>query len=305
MPSSTRALRIALASGAAALLGAACSSSPSGPAASAGPNISIGSTNFSEQVLVANMYADVVRHAGAAVTLRTNLGTREAVEPALAAGQLDLYPDYAGTLLTFLNASASSAATQTSTAVPALRRLLAAHGATVLSPSSALDTDVFAVTHATADRYHLTTLTSVGPVASQLVLGGPPECPQRPFCLLGLQSTYGLHFKSFTSLDEAGPITVAALRNNDVQIAELFSSDGSIVQNNFVQLTDDKHLQPADYLIPVIRKSVKTAAVATALNNLSAKLTTAELSQLNIKINVDHDDPATVALQWLQQKHLV
>jgi len=305
MPRTMRSTRVAVAGFAVAALAAACSSSPSTPAASSGPNISIGSTNFSEQVIVANLYADVLKHAGAKVTLRTNLGTREAVEPALAAGQLDLYPDYAGTLLLFLNMNDTSAATQTSTAVPALKSLLGPKGATVLNASSALDTDVFAVTHATADRYHLTTLSSVQPVASQLILGGPPECPQRPLCQEGLISTYGLHFKSFTSLDEAGPITVAALKNNEVQIAELFSSDGNIVQNNFVQLTDDKHLQPADFLIPVIRKSVNTPAVATALNGLSAKLTTDELAQLNIKVSVNHEDAATVAQQWLAQKHLV
>jgi osmoprotectant transport system substrate-binding protein len=304
MSTRTPTIRLAIAACALAGLAAACSSSPSTPSASSGPNVTIGSTNFSEQVIVANLYADVLKHAGAKVTLRANLGTREAVEPALAAGQLDLYPDYAGTLLLFLNASDTSAATQTSTAVPALKSLLASHGATVLNPAPALDTDVFAVTHATADKYHLTTLSSVAPVAGQLVLGGPPECPQRPLCLLGLQSTYGLHFKSFTSLDEAGPITVSALKSGEVQIAELFSSDGNIVQNNFVQLTDDKHLQAADFLIPVIRKSVATPAITSALNGLSAKLTTDQLAQLNIKVSVNHDDPATVAQQWLTQEHL-
>jgi len=101
------------------------------------------------------------------------------------------------------------------------------------------------------------------------------------------------------------PSRSPALKSGEVQVAELFSSDGNIVQNHFVQLTDDKHLQPADYLIPVIRKSVNTPAVAAALNGLSAKLTTDELSQLNIKVNVDHEDPSTVAQQWLKQKHLI
>ncbi len=287
-----------------AVVAAACSSSTT-PKAASGPNITIGSTNFEEQLIVANMYADVLTHAGAKVTLRANLGTREAVEPALAAGQLDLYPDYAGTLLIFLNANDTQAATQTSTAVPALKRLLGTKGATVLNPAPAIDTNVFAVTQATATQYHLTTLSSLKAVAGKLILGGPPECPTRPTCLLGLQSTYGLHFKSFTSLDEAGPITVSALKSGEVQVAELFSSDGNIVENHFVQLTDDKHLQPADYLIPVIRKSVDTPAVAVALNGLSAKLTTDELSNLNIMVNVDHDDPATVAQNWLKQKHLI
>ena len=304
MAHTMRTVRLAIAACALAGLAAACSSSPSTPSASSGPSITIGSTNFAEQFIVANLYADVLKHAGAKVTLRANLGAREAVEPALAAGQLDLYPDYAGTLLLFLDKSQTSAATQTSTAIASLKSLLGPHGATVLNASSALDTDVFAVTKETADKYHLTTLSSVAPVAGQLVLGGPPECPQRPLCQLGLESTYGLHFKSFTSLDEAGPITVAALKSGQVQVAELFSSDGNIVQNSFVQLTDDKHLQPADYLIPVIRKKVATSAVTDALNNLSAKLTTDQLAELNIKVSVDHDDPATVAQQWLTQEHL-
>jgi osmoprotectant transport system substrate-binding protein len=302
-----RSTRVLLTGIVIAVLAAACSSSTPSPtsSASSGPSITIGSTNFEEQLIVANMYADVLKHAGAKVTLRANLGTREAVEPALAAGQLDLYPDYAGTLLIFLNPASTATATQTSTALPALKSLLGPKGATVLEPAPAIDTNVFAVTQATASKYHLTTLSSAKPVASQLVLGGPPECPTRPTCELGLQNTYGLHFKSFTSLDEAGPITVSALKSGEVQMAELFSSDGSIVQNSFVQLTDDKHLQPADYLIPVIRKSVNTPAVAAALNGLSAKLTTDELSNLNIKVTVNHDDPSTVAQQWLQQKHLI
>jgi osmoprotectant transport system substrate-binding protein len=301
-----RSTRVLLTGIVIAVLAAACSSStPTPTAAASGPSITIGSTNFEEQLIVANMYADVLKHAGAKVTLRANLGTREAVEPALAAGQLDLYPDYAGTLLIFLNSTAGAAATQTSTALPALKSLLGPKGATVLEPAPAIDTNVFAVTQATASQYHLTTLSSLAPDASKLILGGPPECPTRPTCGLGLQNTYGLHFKSFTSLDEAGPITVSALKSGEVQVAELFSSDGSIVQNHFVQLTDDKHLQPADYLIPVIRKSVDTAAVAAALNGLSAKLTTDELSNLNIKVTVSHDDPGTVAQQWLQQNHLI
>jgi osmoprotectant transport system substrate-binding protein len=302
-----RSTRIFLTGIAIAVLAAACSSSPSSSTATtaSGPNITIGSTNFEEQLIVANMYADVLTHAGARVTLRANLGTREAVEPALAAGQLDLYPDYAGTLLIFLYPSATQAATRLSTAVPALEHELAPRGATVLDAAPAIDTNVFAVTMATANQYHLTTLSSLTPVAGKLILGGPPECPTRPTCLLGLQNTYGMHFKSFTSLDEAGPITVSALKSGEVQVAELFSSDGNIVSNKFVELTDDKDLQPADYLIPVIRKSVTTPKVVAALNGLSAKLTTTELSLLNIKVNVDHQDPSTVAQQWLHQNHLL
>jgi len=297
-----RGHKILLATISLGLLATACSSSPSG---SSSPSITIGSTNFSEQVIVANLYADVLQHAGIHTTLRANLGTREAVEPALAAGQLDLYPDYAGTLLLFLNQNDTSAATQTSTAIPALKQLLGSKGATVLNPAPAIDTNVFAVLPSTASKYHLTTLSSLASVASQLTLGAPPECPQRPTCLLGLESLYGIHFKAFTSTDEAGPITVADLKNGTVQVAELFSSDGNVVENGFVQLIDNKHLQPADYLIPVIRRSVDTPAVAAALNAMSAKLTTQQLSELNIKVTVDHDSPSSVASQWLRSEHLI
>jgi osmoprotectant transport system substrate-binding protein len=287
---------------------AACSSgsgSTGGTAAgSSSPPITIGSTNFYEQVIVANLYSGVLRHAGIHTTLRTNLGTREAVEPALAAGQLDLYPDYAGSLLIFLKPNDTEQATQLSTDVPALKSALGAQGATVLDAAPAVDTNIFAVTKSTASKYHLTTLSSLAPVASQLTLGAPPECPQRQYCLLGLQSVYGIHFKGFTATDESGPITVADMKNGAVQVAELFSSDADVLTNGFVQLTDDKHLQPADHLIPVIRKSVDSAAAQTALNQLSAKLTTEQLTELNVKVSVDHLDPATVASQWLKSEGL-
>ncbi len=287
----------------------ACGASTSTPKPPSGPSIIIGSPDTTEQVIVANLYAAVLTHAGARITLqagsRTGLGTRASVESALAAGQLDLYPDDAGALLLSLDANDTSAATQITTAVPELKRLLRASGATVLDPAPALDTEVFAMTRATADLHHLTTLSSLAPVASKLVLGGPPGCPTQPQCQAGLQSTYGLHFKSFTSLDDAGPITVAALRGGEVQIATLHSSDGSIVENDFVALVDDKHLLNADNVIPVIRTSVDTHKVATALNRLSARLTTDQLARLTVEVTVDHDSPGAVARRWLEHDRLI
>ena len=299
-----RGPRILVALAALAVGAAACSSSPSSPNASASPTVVIGSTNFSEQLIVANLYSDVLQHAGVKTVLKTNLGAREAVEPALAHGQLDLYPEYAGTLLLFLNAKDTTQANDLTTAVPALKTELGNVGATVLQPAPAIDSNVFVVTKATASKYHLKTVSDLKPVGSQLILGAPPECPQRPTCLIGLTNTYGIHFKSFTATDEAGPVTVSALKTGEVQVAELFSSDGNAVENGFVELIDNKHLQPADHLIPVIRKAVDTAAVSSALNKLSAKLTTVQLSDLNIKVNVDHDDPTAEATQWLKTEGL-
>jgi osmoprotectant transport system substrate-binding protein len=273
------------------------------PAAAATTTISIGATNFSEQVIVADLYSDVLQHAGFKTTVHTG-GTRAAVEPALAKGDIDLYPDYAGSLLVFLKPKDTKQATQVSTDVPALKAALAPHGATVLPPSKALDTNVFAVTKATASKYHLTTLSSLAKVAPQLVFGAPSECTTYYYCLPGLKQVYGLKFKSFVSTDEAGPIAVADLKNGKVQVVELFSSNGAVVQNGFVQLVDNKHLEPADFLIPVIRKSVDTPAVAKALKAMDTKLTTVQLEKLNIEFTSKHVPEATIASKWLKSQGL-
>lgn len=268
------------------------------------PTITIGSTNFGEQVIIANLYADALKQAGVRTNLRVNLGTRKSVEPALAAGALDLYPDYAGSLLIYLVPSDTAKATQLSTDLPALNRALGKHGAEVLAPAPAVDQNVFAVTRQTASKYHLTTLSSLKPVASKLTLGAPPECSSYYYCLPGLEHVYGIHFANVVSTDESGPTTIAYLRNGRVQVAELFSSDGAIAQYGFVQLADDKHLQPADHVVPVIRKAVATPAVTRALDAVSQKLTTDQLQKLNLEVSITHEDPSMVAAKWFKAEHL-
>lgn len=267
------------------------------------PTIVIGSENFTEEVILGNLYSDVLQHAGFKTKLRSNLGTRAYVDDALANKALDLFPDYAGSLLSYLKPAETADATQLKTDIPALKAALAAQGATVLNPAPAIDTNVFAVTKATAAKYHLTSLSGLTSVASKLTFGGPPECPKYAYCLLGLQSVYKLHFKSFVATDEAGPVTVADLANGRVQVAELFSTDGAIASNGFVQLQDDKHLEPADHIIPVIRTSFDTGAVAAALNALSAKLTTQALTTLDNEAGTNHD-PVSDAANWLKTEHL-
>ncbi len=133
----------------------------------------------------------------------------------------------------------------------------------------------------------------------RLTLGGPPECPTNAGCELGLKKVYGLKFAGFKSLDEAGPLSVAALKNGKVQVVELFSSDGNVVSNNFVALTDNKHLEGADYIVPVIRKSVDTPGVAKILNSIDAKLTTTAISKLNLDVTAKQEQPAAVAQTWV------
>jgi len=138
-------------------------------------------------------------------------------------------------------------------------------------------------------------------ISSTLILGGPPECPQRPFCAVGLEETYGLTFKEFKPLDAGGPITVEAVKNGQVDVGLLFTSDPAIAANGFVLLEDDKQLQLADNLVPVLRQDVldATPEVADILNGWSAKLTQAALTDLNKQVSVDQADPKDVVTAWL------
>ncbi|HEX4162000.1 MAG TPA: ABC transporter substrate-binding protein, partial [Acidimicrobiales bacterium] len=261
----------ALAAVASTLVVPAAFTGVSAGASSSKPSIVIGSTNFEEQAIVSNIWADVLKKAGYPVTVEPALGTRAIVVPAIEKGQINLEPDYAASLLGFLHGGTPQpAGTNISTAIPADQKALASFGVTVLPASKALDTNVFAVTKSTASKDHLTTLSSLKPFASKFTLGGPPECPTFAGCEPGLKKTYGLTFAGFKSLDEAGPLSVAALKNGEVQVVELFSSDGNVVSNNFVALTDNKHLEGADYIVPVIRKSVNTSGVASVLNKIDA-----------------------------------
>ena len=147
------------------------------------------------------------------------------------------------------------------------------------------------------------TSAGTGPsVASQLALGGPPECPERPFCLKGLQDTYGLEFKEFTPLDAGGPLTVEALKNGNIGVGLLFTSDPAIAAEGFVLLEDDKGLQLADNLIPVVRQEVLDAdpLMAEVLNGIMAKLSQEELTSLNKAVVVDEQTAADAAAAWLQ-----
>ena len=283
----------------AALAGPSLTASASTDAASK-PTIIIGSTNFEEQAIVSNIWADALGKAGYKVTVEPALGTRAIVVPAIEKGDINLEPDYAASLLDFLHHGATPAAGDNiATAIPADRKALASHGVTVLPASKALDTNVFAVTKALAKKDHLTTISSLKPFAKHIILGGPTECPTNAGCELGLKKVYGLNFESFKSLDEAGPLGVAALKNGEVQVVELFSSDGNVVSNNFVALTDNKHLEGADYIVPVIRKSVDTRGVAKILNTIDAKLTTVAISKLNLEVASQQKQAADVAKAWL------
>jgi osmoprotectant transport system substrate-binding protein len=285
-----------------ALVVTACGSG--GGAKTSNESVTIASFNFGESEIMANMYADVLKKVGVNVTMKDKLGSREVVEPALQSGQVDLVPEYVGTVLEFLNKNAGEASSDLNATVTKLRDRFKALNITVLDPSPAADQNAFAVSKATADKDHLTKTSDAAPFASQWTLGGPPECPTRPFCQPGLSKTYGLSFKSFKSLDAGGPLTETAIANGQVDMGLVFSSDGGVEAKGLVVLQDDKHLQTVDNIAPVIRNDKANAAVTAALNKVSAALTTDQLVALNKMVDVDKADPSAVALTWLKSKGL-
>jgi osmoprotectant transport system substrate-binding protein len=281
-----------------ALMGTACAGKTKTPAASK-PTITVGSANFAESITLADIYAQALEAKGYKVVQKENVGAREIYAPALESGTLSLVPDYLNSMLEFLKGTGSA---DVQTDVTAIQPLLAAKGLTALDPAPAQDKNEFAVTKATADKYHLTKISDLASVASKLVLGGPPECPTRPLCEKGLEDKYGLHFKSFKALDVGGPLTVAALKNGKIDVGLLFTTDVSFLVYGFVRLDDDKGLQGADNVVPILRQDIVTAygdALKTLINSISAKLTTDEVLQLNKAVLVDKKDSKDVAHAWL------
>src|SRR5438876_2521315 len=274
------------------------------------PDVIIGSTNFYEQLTLGELYAQILEANGYKVTRKFNLGNREIVEPALESGQIDVDAEYLATLLAFVDKDGKIAkpTTDPKETQAGLQKALDAKNLTVLDPAAATDQNGFVVTKATADSKSLKKLSDLAPVAKDMILGGPPECPQRPFCQLGLKNVYGLTFKDFKPLDAGGPLTVAALEGKQIDVGLLFTSDPSIVAEKFVLLDDDKHLQLADNIAPVVRKdliSKDDGTLKKLLNSISAKLTQAELNDMNKQVAVDKKDNKDVAAAWLKKQGLI
>ncbi len=259
---------------------------------------------FTENQIVAEMYAQVLERAGYTVERQQDLRSREISQNALESGQIDLKPEYLSSLLSFLDPNARASSDPADVARQD-SRLLQPRGITLLTPSQAQDTNQFVANAQTAQRLNLTTMSSLAPVAGQLTFGGPPECPQRPFCLPGLQAVYGIVFGDFKPLDVGGPQTIAALKTDEVQIGLLFSTDPSIGQNGFLPLVDDKHLQNAENITPLIRSEKLNDEVRGLLDAVSARLTTEKVTELVGKVVIDGQDVGDVATGFLTANGLL
>jgi osmoprotectant transport system substrate-binding protein len=263
--------------------------------------ITVAGFNFAESSILAELYGQSLAHSGYTVNYKLLLGTREVVAPAIKSGQIDLYPGYAATDLEYYNSGAGEATGDAVATTAKLNSHLQPLGLEALTPSAAVDQNAFAVTKATQAKYSLTKLSDLAPVGDQLVLGAGPECPTRPFCQPGLQNTYGIHFKSFKALDTDGPLTRAAFKNGTIQVGLVFSSDSDLNQLGLVVLQDDKHLENADNVVPIIRQKVATSDVTALLNKIDAALTTADMVTMNGQVELLHQDADAVATAYLQQ----
>ena len=265
--------------------------------------ITVASFNFPESVLVGEIYAQALEGEGFAVKRQLGLGARELVEPSLERGLVEFVPEYAGSALEFLTGGEGLATSDERLTHERLEQVFAERGVVVLAPAPAQDQNGFAVSRETADRYGLRSISQLVPEAPELAFGGPPECPERPLCLGGLEDVYGLEFGTFESLDAGGPVSVTALRSGTVDVALLFTTDAAIDRYDFVLLYDDLGLQPAENVTPVVRTEVVEEhgdAFVRLVDSVSALLTTEDLRELNARV-ADGETPSEVAAAWLAE----
>jgi osmoprotectant transport system substrate-binding protein len=287
-----------------ALIGASCETSPSSTASNVGAlqddAITVASFDFPESVVLAEIYSQALESNGFRVIRQFDIGPRELVDPALERGLVELVPEYAGSALAFLGVTPSDFS-DPAAVHRSLAQAFEARRITVLAAAPAEDQNGFAVTAQTAAKYDLVRLSDLAPIAGNLTLGGPPECPQRPLCAGGLASTYGLRFERFLPLDASGPITSDALKAGTVDVALMFTTDGDIDTDGFVLLQDDRHLQPAENVTPVVNGEVLQRfgeQVVKVIDGVSRKLTTADLRSLNAAV-AGGQTPQQAAAAWL------
>jgi osmoprotectant transport system substrate-binding protein len=281
--------------------GSTAASAGSSSAAGAG-SVTIGSANFQENVLLADIYAAAMKAKGVTVKTKLNIGSRQVYIPALQDGSIDLIPEYSGVLLQYFNKTATQVSSDD--VLAALKTALPP-ALTVLDQSSAQDKDAIVVSKDTAAKYNLKTIADLAPVAGQLTLGAAPEFQTVADGVPALKSLYGVTFGTFKPLDAGGPLTINALKNGQIDAGDIFSTDPSVAANGFVVLDDPKNEFAAQNVLPLISKSKVTPTITSALNAVSAKLDTATLTTLVAKVITDKQDPTVVASDWLKSEGLI
>jgi osmoprotectant transport system substrate-binding protein len=286
-----------------ALVATACGSGDdAGPAD--GPEIIIGSQDFGESAILAEIYAGALQAEGFTTRVQPVGGFRDLLLGAFESGDVNLSPEYAASMLEFLNDRAGEATGDAQATTDLLNERLAELGIVALDPSDAVDTNAFVITPETASSLGIASLSDLADKGADLVLGGPPDCETNPFCMPGLARVYGLDMsQTFQPLD-AGQITVQALEADQIDVAILFSTSGVIADRGFVLLDDDLNMLAADNVVPVLATTLIEAygdAIESVLNEVSSKLTTADLTAMNKRFDIDNEDADDIAAQWLAE----
>jgi osmoprotectant transport system substrate-binding protein len=267
----------------------------------AAATIRIASYDFSENQVLAAVYAEGLRREGLTVTLQPGVGTREVIEPALEQGVVDVVIDYLGTALEFVRPGLHQDPSPPEQLHAALRQAFAPRGVAVLDAAAAEDQNGFAVTTAFAAAHRLSRLSDLAPLAGHLAFGGPPECVQRPLCLPGLQRVYGLHFGAVRTMSSRAA-TVEALLAGQIQVGMLETTDARLDEEVVRLLADDRALQPHENVVPLVRAAVLDrhwgGRLQAVVNSISARLTTAAVVELNRAVEIEGLSPARAAAQW-------
>jgi osmoprotectant transport system substrate-binding protein len=263
--------------------------------------ITVGSFDFAESVLLAEIYSQSLEHAGFTVERAFALGPREFVAPALAVGLIELVPEYVGSAATFVHQGEPAPTGDLASSYDRLVEGLTGRHVIALTPSPGQNANTFVVARSTADALGLRTLSDVTGIADDLIFGGPPECQRRRLCLVGLAEEYGITFGTVVSL-RAGPLIEQALRDGGIDLGLMFTSDAAMLSDDFVELRDDRELQPAENITPLVREEVLSRwgeRIGRAIDAVSARLTTDGLRRLNAEVAGDTSRVAAVATAWL------
>jgi osmoprotectant transport system substrate-binding protein len=275
------------------------------PAPKAGPTIVIGTKNFPEEYILGELYKQALVAKGFSVTNKGSLGSTELIQTALTSGKINFYPEYTGVIVQVVfhhDASPNSAAATTNLA----RKLEATKGFTVLNATPFFDTDVVAVTNATAKKYGLRSIGDLKKVGS-FKFAGFPECQTRSTCLVGYKQHYGLTNVTFVPLASISAYTL--LDQGKILAADVFSTDPPLGKNSkYTVLADPKHVTGFQNVVPIVKTSVARAAGSSftnAVNAVSAKLTQDAMVAMNKAVIVDKQSPAAVAKTFLKANGLV
>lgn len=283
----------------------------SSPTASPKGELTVGGANFTEMLIMQQIYKLLLEKAGFTVKVQS-VDNRELYAPALKSGEIDVVPEYLATMTEYLNHAkngpdaptvATSDAAQT---LQVVKPLAQENGLVVLNPAQAVDSNAYAVTKEFADQNSLKTLSDLAALNKPIVLAATEECPQRPFCQPGLEKTYGLNITKVEPLGFGSTQTKQAVKEGTAQLGLVGTTDGTLDQFGLVILEDDKHLQLADNLVPFVNaQSASDPAIANALNQLATVLTTEDLAQLNLQVDGERMEPADVAQAYLKNKGLI